>query len=129
MGAWRWWLQKILIVDDEPDITASIKTGLAPYGYEVDAYNDPEIALSNFEQGKYSLAIIDFRMPKMNGFDLYRGIKSKDDKIKIFFLSAFEIYHEEFKKMFPESKVNSILRKPVGMDDLISRIRDELHAA
>ncbi len=86
-------MKKILVVDDEPDITSSIKAGLGSAGFEVDTYNDPELALSEFTQGKYDLAIIDFRMPEMNGFDLYRGIKLMDGKIKIFFLSAFEMYH------------------------------------
>lgn len=113
-------------MDDEPDITASIKAGLDSFGFEVDTYNDPEHALSAFVQGKYDLAIIDFRMPRMNGFDLYRGIKMKDKQIRIFFLSAFEMYHEEFKKMFPEWEVNSIIKKPVGMEDLVSRINTEL---
>ncbi|HJU14769.1 MAG TPA: response regulator [Candidatus Nitrosotalea sp.] len=119
-------MKKILVVDDERDITATVKSGLAASGFTVDVYNDPEQALTDFVPGKYDLAIIDFKMPKMNGFDLYRGIKMRDDKVKVFFMSAFEMYHEEFKKMFPESEVNRIIRKPVGIDELVMQINSEL---
>lgn len=119
-------MKKILVVDDEQDITATVSSGLAVLGFAVDIYNDPEQALSNFVPGRYDLAILDFKMPKMNGFDLYRGIKTKDNKIKVFFMSAFEMYHEEFKKMFPDSEVNRIVRKPVGIEDLVKQINLEL---
>ena len=119
-------MKKILVVDDEQDITATVSSGLAVLGFAVDIYNDPEQALSDFVPGRYDLAILDFKMPKMNGFDLYRGIKTKDNKIKVFFMSAFEMYHEEFKKMFPDSEVNRIVRKPVGIEDLVKQINLEL---
>jgi two-component system, OmpR family, response regulator ChvI len=47
--------QRILVVDDEPDITSSLKMGLEYYGFEVDTYNNPVKALSNFKSGSYEL--------------------------------------------------------------------------
>lgn len=64
-------MYKILVVDDEKDITESIRNGLSKYGFDVDAYVEPEKALSEFEFNKYDLALLDFKMPKMNGFDLF----------------------------------------------------------
>jgi DNA-binding response OmpR family regulator len=61
---------RILIVDDEPDIAQVLKMGLEDNGFAVDAYNDPLDAISNFEVGSYDLLLIDIKMPKMNGFEL-----------------------------------------------------------
>ncbi|MDE1816955.1 MAG: response regulator, partial [Thaumarchaeota archaeon] len=80
---------KILVVDDEPDITASLKNGLQRKGFEVDVYNDPTDALSNFRPDVYDLLLIDIRMPKMNGFELYREVKKKSNSVKICFFTAF----------------------------------------
>ncbi len=59
---------RILLVDDEPDITMSLNRVLEDNGFEVDAFNNPVLALSSFKQGLYALTLIDFAMPKMNGF-------------------------------------------------------------
>jgi PleD family two-component response regulator len=58
-------LNRILLVDDEPDITLSFGIVLEDNGYVVDAFNSPILALSSFEQGLYALALIDFRIPNM----------------------------------------------------------------
>jgi DNA-binding response OmpR family regulator len=64
--------RKILIVDDEPDITSTFDMILQMNGFGVDTYNDPLLALSDFKPGLYGLALLDIRMPKMNGFELYK---------------------------------------------------------
>ena len=61
---------KILVVDDERDITSVIKKGLKNNGFEVDSYNDPVLALEKFRADVYDILIIDIKMPKMNGFEL-----------------------------------------------------------
>jgi DNA-binding response OmpR family regulator len=65
-------LSQILIVDDESDITSSFDMILEMNGFEVDTYNDPLLAVSNFKPNSYGLALLDIRMPKMNGFELYK---------------------------------------------------------
>lgn len=75
----------ILIVDDEPDITSSLKITLEDNGFEVDSFNDPILALENFRKRLYSLLILDIKMPKMNGFELYTKIKKIDDKVRYVF--------------------------------------------
>jgi DNA-binding response OmpR family regulator len=88
-----------LIVDDEPDITSSLKIGLE-YNeddeFKVDTFNDPIEGLSNYKTGHYDLLLLDIKMPIMDGFDLYHEIKKIDDNVKIFFLTASEMYYEEF---------------------------------
>jgi DNA-binding NtrC family response regulator len=74
--------RKILIVDDEPDIAAAFEMILQMNGFEVGTYNDPILALSDFKPNSYGLALLDIRMPKMNGFELYKKIKDIDSKMK-----------------------------------------------
>ena len=71
--------KRILIVDDEPDITFTFRTILEENGYkEVDVYNEPLLALHDFKSGVYSLLITDIAMPRMDGFELYKQIKNID---------------------------------------------------
>lgn len=119
-------MKKILVVDDEPDITSSIKNGLQRKGFEVDTYNDPTDALSNFKPDTYDLLLIDIRMPKMNGFELYREVKKKSNDVRICFFTAFEVYYDEFRKMFPNLEVKCFIRKPITINDLVTHINTEL---
>jgi DNA-binding NtrC family response regulator len=64
--------QKILIVDDEPDITIALKMYLELQGFHVDAFTNPANALAQFKAGFYHLLILDIKMPEMNGFELYK---------------------------------------------------------
>jgi DNA-binding response OmpR family regulator len=61
---------RILLVDDEPDITSVTKRGLKSNGFEVNAFTDPVEALSNFKTGIYDLLLLDAKMPKIDGFEL-----------------------------------------------------------
>ncbi|HKU49029.1 MAG TPA: response regulator [Nitrososphaera sp.] len=115
-------MKRIAIVDDEPDITAVLKKGLEQNGFAIDAFNDPRLALSSFKPNHYDLMIIDIRMPNINGFDLYRELKKRDSSVKVCFLTAFEIYYEEFRKMFPNIDVRAFVRKPVGIAALVKQI-------
>jgi DNA-binding response OmpR family regulator len=119
-------MKKILVVDDEYDITESIRNGLVKKGFEVTAYNDPVKALDEYVPGAHDLLLLDIRMPKMNGFELYREIKKKNDDIKICFFTAFEVYYEEFRKMFPDFLVKCFIRKPITINDLVTHINGEL---
>ncbi len=65
---------RILVVDDEPDITLSLKLGLEDNGFEVDTYNDPLQVLPNFKADFYDLLLIDIKMPQMDGFELYKKL-------------------------------------------------------
>lgn len=70
------------------DITLLYKTGLEKNGFLVDAFNDPFEALFSFKAGKYDLLLLNIKMPKMNGFELYREIQKIDDKVKVCFITA-----------------------------------------
>jgi two-component system, OmpR family, response regulator ChvI len=115
--------QRILLVDDEPDITSAFDMILQMNGLEVDTYNDPLSALSNFKPNMYGLALLDIRMPKMNGFELYKKMKAIDRKIEVCFITAFEDYREEFKESFPElEEAKYFIRKPKAVEDLVKHV-------
>ncbi|HEX9318493.1 MAG TPA: response regulator [Nitrososphaeraceae archaeon] len=117
---------KILIVDDEPDITLSFKMMLENKGFEVDAYNDPLLVVRDFKPGSYDLMLLDIRMPKMDGFQLYEELKKKDKDVKVIFVTAFDINYEGLRKMYPEFRIESFLRKPVDSEHLTNAVREEL---
>ena len=119
---------RILIVDDEVDITTVLKRGLEAEGFDVDVYNDPLLALHNYKQNAYELVLIDISMPKMNGFELFRELRARDNKIKVCFITAFEVYYDEFWRVFPKLKVTCFVRKPVTISVLAKTIREEIES-
>lgn len=81
-------IKKILIVDDESDICITFANVLEGNGFEVDTFDDPLLALQNFRKDIYDLLILDIKMNKMNGFELYKKINKIDNKVKVCFLAA-----------------------------------------
>jgi len=117
-----------MVVDDEPDITSGIRGCLTGRFY-VDTFNDPLEALANFQQGKYDMVLIDVKMPKMNGFELYKAMYQIDHDASFCFITAFEIRLSEFKKIFPSTKIACFLKKPFSVNDLIELLETELSAS
>jgi DNA-binding response OmpR family regulator len=117
--------KRIMILDDEPDVVEALKLGMTRNGYTVDAYTDPLKAVEDFEEGKYDLVLLDIRMPHKNGFDVYRELRKVDKNVKVCFLTAFEVYKNEFSKLFPDLDVQYFLRKPISLSELKKRI-DEM---
>jgi CheY-like chemotaxis protein len=108
--------KKILIVDDE--ITKTFSLVLEDSGlYEVDSYNDLLIALQNFEPNFYDLLPLDIRMPNMNGFELYDKIEKIDNKVKVCFVSAYDVEDKVLRKQFPSLEVKCFLPKPIAVSD------------
>ncbi|MFZ0512993.1 MAG: response regulator [Candidatus Nitrosopolaris sp.] len=117
--------QKILIVDDESDITSALKMYLELQGFQVDAFTDPADALAQFKAGFYHLLILDIKMPEMNGFELYKEIKKKDETVKVFFLTALSEMHDydAFKKdVFPKEGERYFIAKPIENDEILKKI-------
>ena len=115
--------KRILIVDDEPDITRLCSLALEYHGFKVDTFNDSEEALSNFKPDYYDLVILDIKMPKMDGFELYYELKKKDNDVKVCFLTASELYYEEFrKKEYHALDKNLFIRKPIDNEDLLKEV-------
>jgi DNA-binding response OmpR family regulator len=114
---------RILVVDDEPDLTQVSTLALEYHGFKVDSFNDPQEALAKFEPGLYDLVILDIKMPKMDGFELYHEIKKKDSNAKVCFLTASELYYEEFrKKEYYALDRDMFIRKPIENEELVKEI-------
>jgi DNA-binding response OmpR family regulator len=114
---------RILVVDDEPDLTEVSTLALEYHGFKVDSFNDPQKALSKYNPGLYDLVILDIKMPKMDGFELYHEIKKKDNNANVCFLTASELYYEEFrKKEYCTIDRNLFIRKPIENEELVKEI-------
>jgi DNA-binding response OmpR family regulator len=73
--------------------------GLELAEFEVDAYNDSAIALSKFKPDYYDLLLIDVKMPKIDGIELYEKIRKIDDKVMVWFITAYETYYRALKEV------------------------------
>jgi CheY-like chemotaxis protein len=127
--------KRVLVVDDEVDITTIFKLALEKVNLHVDIYNDPLLALTDYKAGMYDLLLFDIRMPGMNGFELYRKIKDieeeekkvKNGKPRVCFITAYEEFRSEFKETFPTvEEVDCFLKKPIPMPDLVKKVKSQL---
>jgi YesN/AraC family two-component response regulator len=93
---------------------------------KVDEFNDPILALNNYQVNFYDLVILDIKMPKMDGFELYNKRREQDPKVKICFLTAITKFNEDFRKtrLALGKTINEdyFIQKPVQMEDLIKKL-------
>ena len=117
--------KRIMIVDDEKDISMIFKAGLERHGFEVETFNNPLDALSNFKPGYYDLLLLDVRMPQMSGFELYREIMKQDRGAKIRLISAFEIHENGSDGHLPDG-AERVIKKPISVKELAGIISKEI---
>ena len=123
---------KVLLVDNEPDVTYAIRTVLEDNGFEVDPFNDPVLVCDTYKSNYYDLVILDIKMPKMDGFQLYDCIRQKDRKTKICFLTASEMFYESLRQA--RNLLGDVLgeeyfiQKPAKTDQLIRRLTDLINS-
>jgi CheY-like chemotaxis protein len=119
--------RRILVVDNEPDITITLQAGLESGGFDVDAFTDPKLALSSFKPGLYNLVLIDVMMPEMDGFELYERLKKLDPDVRVCFLTASEMYHQKIREVEHYALNKDLfLQKPISADDLIREINKKI---
>ena len=121
----------VSIVDDELDITELFRDAICDSidGISVVTFNDPIIALEHFADNKqdYALVISDLRMPSLNGLELLKKVKTLNPKVRTILMSAYNFEEEElYQKYMKEAVINSTIEKPVTMNRLYQRVRDEL---
>ena len=129
----RFW-KRILIVDDEADVTITFKAGIEESNnnngtdkrIEVYTSNNPVVAISEFKPAFYDLLLVDINMPHMNGFELCEKILAIDINVKVCFMSSGEINREALREIYPSLTVGCFMRKPMTIDYLLERIRSEL---
>jgi DNA-binding response OmpR family regulator len=117
--------KRILIVDDEKDVGRTFKMILENYGFDIDCFTDPAMALETFKPNLYDLTILDIKMPEINGFELYDKLKSRDPKIKTLFISALsylKAYNTQSGKVYPLNGERHFIKKPVGNKELLEQV-------
>jgi CheY-like chemotaxis protein len=126
--------KRILIVDDEPDITLTFKQGLEAENskdsnkifFDVKTYNDPFTALSEFKPHFYDLLLVDVNMPNMDGFEFASRILEHDVNVRVCFVTAKEINIQALKEQLPSLSLGCFIKKPVSIENLVSKVRVEL---
>jgi two-component system, OmpR family, response regulator ChvI len=123
-------MERILVIDDEPDITFSLKKVLEENRFAcVDIFNDPADVISQYNnqpETMYDLLIIDILMPRMNGFELYEKIKKIDNNAKVCFISAYRMYFEALREMYSGYEVDCFMNKPFENEDLLRKVDNVL---
>ena len=112
---------KIIIIDDDNDITNLFSIFLEYNGYIVDAYTNPVEAINNFRKNSHDLIVLDLKMPKMDGMTLYHKIKEIDNNVIICFTTADINYIEDLRKGIIDIE-KIVLYKPVLLKDLKNKI-------
>ena len=116
---------RIMIVDDDPDICVTLSEVFKDNGFSADSFTDPHLALNSFVAGLYDLLLLDIKMSEMDGFELYHKMKKVDDRAKACFLTAADVRYgmlSEEKVFFALDK-ELFLQKPIESAKLISEIR------
>jgi CheY-like chemotaxis protein len=115
--------KRILLVDDEPDHCLVYQIVLEDTGYECTSYTDSIKALQGFRPNYYDLVILDIKMPKLDGFALCEKIRELDKNTQIIFVTASEVYYENFRKQYYPEISNDVnincLQKPITNEELI----------
>jgi two-component system KDP operon response regulator KdpE len=118
--------QRILIVDDEPQITRVLRRSLTTHGYEVRVASDGLIALQTFGDWPPDLVVTDLSMPNTDGLQLCRNLRAIS-QIPIIVLSVRG--EESTKVQALDAGADDYITKPFGMDELLARIRAALRRA
>ncbi len=123
----------VSVIDDDLNTTELFHIALSENidGISVVSFNDPVIALEHFAANKdaYALVISDLRMPGLNGLELLKKVKSSNPKVRTILMSAYNFDEDLiFLKYMEEGIIDSSIDKPVTMNRLYQRVRDELNA-
>jgi len=118
-------MSKIIIIDDEPDIRAVVKTILEKEGFEVSEASNADDGLKKIKEDKPDLILLDVMMPGMKSVDFVEQIKGNDNlkDIKIIYATAVGGAKETLKS---EKGIVTVIKKPYDNDVLIAEIKKAL---
>ena len=120
---------RILIVDDDPEVTESFGLVLEDSGlFQVAKYSDPMLTLSNFRPNLYDVVLLDVKMPNVDSFGLYDKMKRIDSKVKVYFICIYnkQETYQALRDHFPSLAKESFMTKSVSIEDLIDRVKIHL---
>ncbi len=116
--------KKVLLVEDEPDITYVVEFILSTAGFEIRKVNDSTMAISEMLADGYGLVVLDLMMPGMSGFEVLTALR-QEEKLKelpVLILSSRQLNHEE--TAFLASKKADVMAKPFEPHRLIEKVRE-----
>jgi DNA-binding NtrC family response regulator len=119
----------VSIVDDDEDIVYLFQDALKDIkGYSVFAFTDPKLAIEHFEinVSMYALIITDLRMPGMNGLELIKKIKDRNQSVRTIIMTAFDYDDELFNEYITNKIINGFLQKPVRISQLRNEVKNFL---
>ncbi|AWK05968.1 DNA-binding response regulator [Flavobacterium crocinum] len=111
----------ILIVEDELGIVQFLKQGLQEEGYQVTTANDGSKGFELVQEQKFDLILLDWMLPKINGLDLCKAIRVKDQATPIIFLTAKDTVQETIEGL--KAGANDYIKKPFSFEELVERIK------
>ena len=114
---------KVLVIDDEPPIRKLLRMGLTTQGYEILEASNGKVALEKLEEAP-ALIILDLGLPDIQGHELLRTIRARDEAVPIVVLSSRG--DEAGKVQALDLGADDYLTKPFGMDELLARLRAAL---
>lgn len=113
--------KKILVVDDEENVSALIKKVLIKEGFQVEAFNDPILALAYLENNYTDIIISDIRMPQMNGLDFLKKARELDNNIKMLLITAFATVDTAIDAL--RLGACDYITKPFNLEDIIQTVQ------
>lgn len=118
--------KRIMVVDDEPQITRVLRTSLSSHGYDIRVANDGEMALEIMKDWSPDMVITDLAMPNMDGLELCRRVRAKSDT-PILVLSVRGEERTKVKAL--DAGADDYVTKPFGIEELLARVRANLRRA
>jgi len=115
---------RILVIDDEPPIRKLLRVGLSAHGYQIVEASNGKMALDRLSEQAPDLVILDLGLPDMEGHELLRTMRARNDSVPIVVLSSRD--DETGKVRALDSGADDYVTKPFGMDELLARMRAAL---
>ena len=116
---------KILIIDDDVELTKALKNIITGIGHDVQSTNDPKVGLKLIKEQTNDIVFLDLAMPEFSGADIIENL-IEEDKIKlknIVIITASSVNDEELDRLVGLG-VHSVLRKPMDLDALVDKIEE-----
>ncbi len=114
-------MSRILVVEDEPDIALGLRDDLARHGYDVDMVGDGQAALARADAGRFDLILLDVMLPKLDGYEVCRALRTRGDRTPIILLTAK--VQEAEKVLGLELGADDYVTKPFSPAELRARIK------
>lgn len=115
---------RILVVDDNRDLAENLVEVLLDAGFDAECFDDPSIALRAIAPGRYELALIDLRMPGMDGVELHRALKEVDPRLRAIAMTAFAL--DERVRCALHDGMLDVVSKPMDPAALLERLRNAI---